>query len=34
MLVAGAAVLGAPSPGEAYSELVEVVAGAGAVAWR
>jgi ribulose-phosphate 3-epimerase len=34
ILVAGSAVFGAPSPGEAYTELVEVVAGAGAVAWR
>jgi len=34
ILVAGSAVFGAPSPGEAYAELVEVVAAAGAVAWR
>jgi ribulose-phosphate 3-epimerase len=34
ILVAGSAVFGAPSPGEAYTELVDVVAGAGAVAWR
>ena len=34
ILVAGSAVFGSPSPGEAYAELVDVVAGAGAVAWR
>ncbi|HEY7258807.1 MAG TPA: ribulose-phosphate 3-epimerase [Gaiellales bacterium] len=34
ILVAGSAVFGAPSPGEAYAELVDAVAGAGAVAWR
>jgi len=34
ILVAGSAVFGSPSPGEAYAELVEVVAAAGAVAWR
>jgi len=33
-LVAGSAVFSSPSPGEAYAELVEVVAAAGAVAWR
>jgi ribulose-phosphate 3-epimerase len=34
ILVAGSAVFSASSPGTAYSELVEVVAAAGAVAWR
>ena len=34
ILVAGSAIFGAPSPGDAYARLVEVVAGAGAVAWR
>jgi ribulose-phosphate 3-epimerase len=34
ILVAGSAIFGAPSPGDAYAGLVEVVAGAGAVAWR
>ncbi len=34
ILVAGSAVFGAPSPAAAYAELVEVVAAAGAVAWR
>ena len=34
ILVAGSAVFDSPSPAEAYAELVEVVAGAGAVAWR
>ena len=34
ILVAGSAVFSSPSPGEAYAELVEVVAAAGAVAWR
>ncbi|HEX2378873.1 MAG TPA: ribulose-phosphate 3-epimerase [Gaiellales bacterium] len=34
ILVAGSAIFGASSPGDAYAGLVEVVAGAGAVAWR
>jgi ribulose-phosphate 3-epimerase len=34
ILVAGSAIFGASSPGGAYAGLVEVVAGAGAVAWR
>ena len=34
ILVAGSAIFGAPSPGEAYAGLVDAVAGAGAVAWR
>ena len=34
ILVAGSAVFDSPSPAEAYAELVEVVAAAGAVAWR
>ena len=34
ILVAGSAIFGAPRPGAAYAGLVEVVAGAGAVAWR
>jgi ribulose-phosphate 3-epimerase len=34
ILVAGSAVFSSPSPGAAYAELVELVAAAGAVAWR
>ena len=34
ILVAGSAIFSASSPGDAYAGLVEVVAGAGAVAWR
>jgi ribulose-phosphate 3-epimerase len=34
ILVAGSAVFDAPTPADAYAELVDVVAGAGAVAWR
>ena len=34
ILVAGSAVFDAASPADAYTELMDVVAGAGAVAWR